>query len=175
METTLVLQMCISEDEQQEHFNTFWGRCLSSFETDTVTKNIVYFLLMSHIFGFVWMLLMKLMKLKGKGTFTCFCFIRKLLCCVIMQVGSVPPYSQCHPPNADQLPLRPVPLLCSPLSPWAPPFLTPSPTRTSWDSNIWTTEWLIYLPLLWFMIQKTISFRFKDTCFVYQEKAGTSG
>lgn len=42
-----------------------------------------------------------------------------------MQVGSVPPYSQCHPPNADQLPLRPVPLLCSPLSPWAPPLPHP--------------------------------------------------
>lgn len=158
-------------------FNKFWGGCSSSFVI--LLQNIVYFLLTSHIFDFVGVLFMKLMKLKGKGTFTCFCFNRKLLCCVIMQVGSVPPYSQCHPPNADQLPLRPVPLLCSPLSPWAPPFLTPSPTRTGWDSNIWTTEWLrglsIYLPLLWFMIQKTISFRFKDTCFVYQDKADTSG
>lgn len=90
---------------------------------------MVHFLLMSHIFDCVGMLLMKPMKLKGKGTFTCFCFNRKLLCYVIMQVGSVAPYSQCHPPDADQLPLRPAPLLCS-------PFLTPSPTRTGGDSNI---------------------------------------
>ncbi|XP_036931178.1 glucagon receptor [Acanthopagrus latus] len=33
------------------------------------------------------------------------------------KVGSVPAYSQSHLPNADLLPLRPVPLLCSSLSP----------------------------------------------------------
>ncbi|XP_073341367.1 gastric inhibitory polypeptide receptor [Pagrus major] len=55
----------------------------------------------------------------------------------VESVDSVPPYSQCHPPNAERpaaSPSHPTPLLL-PLT-LSANFLTPSPTRTSWEPNI---------------------------------------